>query len=252
MIRSIPLGIYSQRGADVLTYFIKHYIPRDHGVAHYTWRDIIKFEQQPDGEICLQIDTNYWHYHRSSWYSRRTVVDAKNFFIGQIRKYAMIFVDNELRKNKSLHENEKTEDIWNSNCTIPLLQHSYYSVLSDDRNKIPTIGDLKSLIEAMLGRKRMVKHITSDQIVNIIGIKRNPIETEFETARRDEIKRINDTYHNDIGALDSQYYTELKDFKEKLKIKYENLKTKRGQQRASELAAIENIGKNVIVKSLDF
>lgn len=243
MIRSIPLGIYSQRGANILDHFIKHYIPRGRGVAHFTWGDIIKFEQQPDGEICLQIDTKYWYYYKSSWNSRKTVVDAKNFFIGQLRKYAMMFVKAELTKNKSLHENATTEDIWNSKCRIPLLQHSYYSVSLDDRNNIPTIGDLKSLIEAMLGRKRMVKHITSDQIANIIGIKRNPIETEFETAKRDEIKRINDTYHNDIRALDSQYNAELNDFTEKLRTKYKDLKTKRGQQRTSELAAIENIGK---------
>lgn len=243
MIRSIPLGIYSQRGADVLAYFIKHYIPRDRGVAHFTWGDIIKFEQQPDGEICLQIDTNYWYYHRSSWYSRKTVIDAKNFFVGQLRKYAMIFVNNELRKNKSLHENETIEDIWNSNCTIPLLQHSYYSVSFDERNNMPAIGDLKSLIEAMLGRKRMVKHITSDQIANIIGIKRNPIETELETARRDEIKRINDTYHNYMRDLNSRYNDELDNFKKILTIKYDDLKAKREQQRISELAAVENIGK---------
>lgn len=216
---SIPLGIYTIKAKTILENFVYDYLyePESRGVDNYSWdNNVISFSQVPNGEICLNIKKeDDWRVQRSSWRARYNVITAKKFFIYSIEKACKHII-------KCAYNDVKRE--WNINCKTNLDYYQSYAHSGYYKNTHATVGDLKAIFETMLGRKHMIKKITNEQRETLIGHKRNPIETELEIARLDEIKRITNEYKSERQKLDNERQAEYNAFYIKLDKKYDELK----------------------------
>lgn len=236
---SIPLGLYTIKAKTVLENFVYNYLytPNTRGVDSFSWDDnVISFSQEPNGEICLNITYKHdWRIHRSSWRTRYNVTAAKKFFIYSIEKACKRII-------KQARNDVKLE--WNINCKTNLdhyRNYRGYAYTGYYKNTHITMGDLKAIFETMLNRKHMIKKITNEQQETLIGHKRNPLETELEVARLDEIKRITDEYRNERQKLDNERSIEYNDFYTKLDKKYDELKCIAREKYEKKLSELNNM-----------
>lgn len=233
---NIPLGIYTIKAKTVLENFIYNYLynPGSRGVDCYSWDEtVISFSQAPNGEICLNIKKeNDWRIQRSSWRARYNVIIAKKFFIYSIEKACKRII-------KRVYNDVKLE--WNINCKTNLDYYQRYAYSGYYKNTHVTVGDLKAIFETMLGRKHMIKKITNEQRETLIGHKRNPIETELEIARLDEIERITDEYNAERQKLDKERQAEYNTFYAKLDKKYDELKYIAKEKYAKKLSELNSM-----------
>lgn len=232
----IHTNLYTNKAILVLKYFIDQYMRTDYrGVDSYTWvigdsySSCIDIYQEANGEVVLKIECrDIYYFNKSSWRTRiNKPLLARMFFINQFGKKVknlLNYAVEKLEPNKSNSSTEYWKKYWNCACDIQIdatckrwvrssISYSYH-------NLNVTFGDLKAIYEVMLGRKRMLNYITDTQRSELIGKKRNLVETELELSRRSQLKQIKDEYEATNASINSQYNDELRKFKDELNKKY--------------------------------
>lgn len=250
MKKSIPLGIYGNKALDILTAMRLKYFKHAGRTANNTWNsDICNFEQAPDGEISLVINENVWYFRRSSWHSKYTPQARKNFLISRIGKHLNLEIANAARLGKenrifsinSAFTNFPTELAltWESEadaraylnktkCDVGI-KMNYYIDFSKENNctinklDVVTFGEIKFLLDALIGRKRSGRNVSDEMTKAIIGQKRDPLATEMETVRREEIIRLKEELKNKKNSLSGLKYKERKEMEEALNQKYNKM-----------------------------
>ena len=86
--------------------------------------------------------------------------------------------------------------------------------LSTDTIKI-TVSDAYLVYDIWLGRKNVDQKFSKGQFTKMVGQRRDPITTELEIARRQQIKDINEQAAKDIEAARGEMYQKQSDFRKK-------------------------------------
>jgi hypothetical protein len=241
---TIHLGFYTKYSKDILEHFIKTYMYRQGGIATYTYQyEVCNVEQEPDGEVVLKINTNSWQYTRSSWRSRASnMVSMKQFFVGQFVKCIkkqiipdIRYYNNEL---KTIKFDEVESKLWNINC------HEYplkAFVVDDTVYSDITISDLKIMWYAMSGSKQIKKKISNELFNKIIGHARDPIQTEMEITRRNELHKLENERNDKNSELYRLEREERRKMEDEIAKKYEHLRIENNKAYNAKIAELEQM-----------
>ena len=244
----VHLNLYTDYAQNVLDNFAQAFLRGGRGVSEYSWRDgIAKFERTADGEVVLRIcRTNMWIIHRSSWRTRTTVEQVKQFFIGQFFNAIRNGYIRGICTPKSTHLTEDDVDalydkIWDVNCndyTLGMCPHftSRYPMLNN-----VTIGELKLMFKAMRESKNITKNVSDEMFNRVVGIRRDPLQTEMEQARRDEIARLKTEYEQALYDLNRKESKEKDQAREEITNKYNNFRIELRAKHQKELDNLNNM-----------
>ena len=213
MAITIPLGIYSTKSRKFLTWLKNMHFKYENGMGAITWGDdTCNFLQEPDGEIVLKIDKSSWR--RSSWDCRWSTLKSRDYFLSRLMKSYNNAIDvifknlnsdrfcNNRRIPLEIRDKLTSLDIARKHMNSVGCQFYAFEDIAD--SGYITIGELKLLIDVLIGRKRACYHATPEMIASIIGSKRNPLATEMETARREEIQKLNTLFKDKKYALEKE------------------------------------------------
>lgn len=246
MTRTIPLGIYGQQSLNILEAIRLCKFKRGGRTDQVSWHgELCHFNIAPDGEITLTINQSHYNYCRSSWRCRPSVEDAKQFLISRMNKCLVLeerwlfeMRNNEYRIANSIYKyNGITRELlkqFNDESTLrkylnipenkcgfklPSYQIDYTDKNGIDAHEITEIGfsELKLIIDLLIGRKRAGRNATAEMVNGIIGQKRNPLEIEMETARREEIRRLEEERDNEVSRIHSECRKTIDEFEARIK-----------------------------------
>jgi hypothetical protein len=241
---TIHLGFYTKYSKDVLTHFISTYMYRQGGIATYTYLSAVcNVEQEADGEVVLKIDTNNWQYSRSSWRSRASnMVSMKQFFVGQFVKCIkkqlipdIRYYNNEL---KSIEFDEVESRLWNINCHEYTLKSF---AIDDNVYSNVTLSELKIMWYVMTGSKQFKKKISNELFNKIVGHARDPIQTEMEITRRNELCRLINERNDKNSELYRLEREEKRKMENEIENKYERLRKENSKEYDAKIAELEQM-----------
>ena len=241
---TIHLGLYTKYSKDILEHFIKEYMYRQGGIATHTYHDdVCSVEQEPNGEVVLKIDTHNWQYTRSSWRSRASnIISMKQFFVGQFVKCIkkqiipnIRYYNNEL---KSIKFDEVESKLWDINC------HEYplkAFVVDDNKYSNVTISELKIMWYVMSGSKQFKKKISNELFNKIVGHARDPIQTEMETIRRNELCKLENERRDKNSELYILEREEKRKMEDEIAKKYEMLRIENNNTYEAKIAELQQM-----------
>lgn len=241
---TIHLGLYTKYSADILTHFINTYMYRQGGIATYTYHhDVCNVEQEADGEIVLKFDTTNWQYSRSSWRSRASnIISMKQFFVGQFVKCIKKQLIPDIRyyndELKSITYDEIESRLWDINC------HKYplkTFVVDDNEYSDITIAELKIMWYAMTGSKQFKKKISNELFNKIVGHARDPIQTEMEITRRNELCKLENERNNKNVELYRLEREEKRKMEDEIENKYKLLRIENNKEYDAKIAELQQM-----------
>lgn len=241
---TIHLGLYTKYSKDVLTHFISTYMYRQGGIATYTYHNRVCYvEQEPDGEVVLKIDTNDWQYTRSSWRSRASnMVSVKQFFVGQFVKCIKKQIIPDIRyynaELKSITSDEVESKLWDINCNeYPLKAF----VIDDNVYSGVMLSELKIMWYVMAGSKQFKKKISNELFNKIVGHARDPIQTEMEITRRNELCKLENERNDKNAELYRLEREERRKMEDEIAKKYEHLRLENNKAYNAKIAELEQM-----------
>jgi hypothetical protein len=243
----VHLNLYTEYAQNVLHNFAQAFL-RGGGVSEYSWRDgIAKFERMTDGEVVLRIcRTNDWVIRRSSWRTRTTVEQVKQFFIGQFFNAIRYNYINGITIPNGRYptKDERAalyDEIWDVNCSDYTLGMCPNYTRNYPMLNGVTIGELKLMFKAMRGSKNITKNVSEDMFNRVVGIRRDPLQTEMEQARRDEIAKLKAEYEQAIYDLNRKESKEKDQAREEITNKYNNIRIELKAKHQKELDNLNNM-----------
>lgn len=207
--RIIPTGLFSHTAEEILVNFFKH---KSETSTNRMYRNTerVAVKVAPDGEILLEAclkncrdAEGHYHYGSSIWDKNRNNDAKSKEWLAVAIKHHVI-------------DATKSDGNWRRNNTEGVIE-DFATKNEDGTIKfIPTVAWLYCIYDHLLGRKSLEKKYGIDLVKKVIGIRRDPMLTEMETNRRNEVKRINDEFEaakkaaNDKrDRLSSEYYQKL-------------------------------------------
>ena len=107
----------------------------------------------------------------------------------------------------------------------------------------PTVAEAYYVYDALLNRKKIEKRFTEATIKRMHGIQKDPIATEMEIARREEVKRLKDETEQKLRDLEAEKLLKISNYREQLNLEYKILKDKVRMKLEEDLANLEKIAK---------
>ena len=104
-----------------------------------------------------------------------------------------------------------------------------------------TIGELKLMFKAMRESKNITKNVSDEMFNRVVGIRRDPLQTEMEQARRDEIARLKAEYEQAIYDLNRKESKEKDQAREEITNKYNNFRIELRAKHQKELDNLNNM-----------
>lgn len=241
---TIHLGLYTKYSKDILTHIIHTYMYMQGGIATYTYNhNVCMVEQEPDGEVVLKIDTDHWEYTRSSWRCRSSnIVSIKQFFIGQFVKCAKNKLIADIRYYNSTIRSIKFEEavskLWDINYReYPLNEF----VVDDNKYSDITLSELKIMWYAMSGSKQLKKKISNELFNKIVGHARDPIQTEMEITRRNELCKLENERNDKNSELYRLEREERRKMEDEIAKKYAHLRLENNKVYDAKIAELEQM-----------
>lgn len=255
--RIIHTGFYSTEMKNLLDWFFSYLT---NCTNTYENGKVAAVERAPDGEVLISLahhDGRYWTTVYAKKHTDALILDwiawmLKNIACQHIQE---CWRDYTTTNDKKLGIKLAKKALWtrdNDGVVIP--------VLTTDTDYV-SVSDIYFIYESFKGRKNIERKYSNKLIKKWRGEKRDPLATEMEMARREEVERINKEYdmkvfeatpeydytmHNLLNR-NSQAYTELnriiREFKAKCNETVDNLIAER-DRKIEELNAMMYLPKN--------
>lgn len=197
MSTTIHTGFYSDDAFKLFTKFFKESDAGRFGRRASRTADVTTVIQEPDGETVLSYD-----------YSSRSVYSKKHGDVGEILDWIgwmmKCSTHEELgRKGDSKHEAWKRDN------------HHYVVECLSTRSNVDdaafdckvTIADVYYVYDALKNRKNIDKKYSAELVEKWRGKQRDPIATEAERARREEVAKLTKDYDAKIANCSWEGYT---------------------------------------------
>ena len=107
----------------------------------------------------------------------------------------------------------------------------------------PTVAEAYYVYDVLLNRKKIEKRFTEATIKRMHGIQRDPIATEMEIARREEVKRLKAENEQKLRDLENEKLLKISAYRQQLDAEYKILKDEAKKKLEEDLANIEKIAK---------
>lgn len=105
----------------------------------------------------------------------------------------------------------------------------------------PTVAEAYYVYDVLLNRKKIEKRFTEATIKRMHGIQRDPIATEMEIARREEVKRLKAENEQKIRDLENEKLLKISAYHQQLDAEYKILKEEAKKKLEEDLANLEKI-----------
>lgn len=107
----------------------------------------------------------------------------------------------------------------------------------------PTVAEAYYVYDALLNRKKIEKRFTEATIKRMHGIQKDPIATEMEIARREEVKRLKAENEQKLRDLEDEKFGKISAYRQQLDAEYKILKEETKKKLEEDLANLEKIAK---------
>lgn len=209
--KEIHTGLYSEKAFKFLEHMLASQLRfRKCGQIRAQFA-AINIERAPDNEVILTQDPdNRYYYGNSIW--RKPNNEAL--------KWLAIYIKEFTRNSVEIHEDGKDGDdskeiTWardNTREKVKLvIDTSSYSVCDKDifKGKKSSslnvkVGDIYFIYDKFMSRKDLDKKYDTDMIDSYVGQPSDPITTEMEIAKRQDIKALKDKLEQDLNSLDRE------------------------------------------------
>lgn len=177
---------------------------------------LVKVEVEPNGEIVWNISNQSWDYFRSIYEKKRNDNDVRMWLAGMLKTMT-------LREMRRTGINAKQWNRKNTNFIFDAFDTIDTKTGARTKNNI-TVADVYCIYEFLMNRKSFKRHWSTDFIKSIIGAGLDPIATELEVARREEVQRLWIQFQDDINKLNNEQYDEIQRSDEAIRDKYTKMK----------------------------
>ena len=105
----------------------------------------------------------------------------------------------------------------------------------------PTVAEAYYVYDALLNRKKIEKRFSEATIKRMHGIQKDPIATEMEIARREEVKRLKAENEQKLRDLENEKLNKISAYCQQLDAEYMILKQEAKKKLEEDLANLEKI-----------
>lgn len=207
----------------------QHILEKLHYNLDYNWGSnqmsrncrVSTVERQPDGEVTWTIKGDGYSnsYYRSAFSKCANDKEVREWICAYLKGFCMRWW-----KRNGYNDNKN----WARDNDAPFLPFSTPEVTI-------TVKDIYCLYEQLLNRKSFDKRWGHDMVERIIGAQRDPIMTEMEVARREEVANIETEYADKIKKLDNDRYREIERMREEIAAKYRKLQEDLAAEKANKI-----------------
>ena len=177
--------------------------------------DWMNIERNPDNEVVIKlgIDAQNWRY---SWvmstFSKMPVEKFNSWLAGVLKHLVLKDVE---REDKKIWFRDNTEAAYAFN--------GGYSDSEQHKHQC-TVKEIYFVYETLLNRKRREKHWNDEFVKAMVGEQLDPIATELEVTRREEMAKLQSNLKERLDALDQEMYNKIKQMTDKIRAEYSQLK----------------------------
>ena len=177
--------------------------------------DWMNIERNPDNEVVIKlgIDAQNWRY---SWvmstFSKMPVEKFNSWLAGVLKHLVLKDVE---REDKKIWFRDNTEAAYAFN--------GGYSYSEQHKHQF-TVKEIYFVYETLLNRKRREKHWNDEFVKAMVGEQLDPIATELEVTRREEMAKLQSNLKERLDALDQEMYNKIKQMTDKIRAEYSQLK----------------------------
>lgn len=188
-------GLYSDKAAQILTKLYSEMANGEYGGRCAKNAADVKCVREADNEVVIIVDS---HYTRLV-YDRKSSDEKILQWLGWMIKQAAY-------KYFSPREIAPAY-VWkrDSDTIIPEFS-SYNTQTKIDYDIAITVADLYCIYEILSGRKNIERKYNKDLVNSIRGHQRDPLSTEVESTRRQEVASIEKQYKSIIGDCNTDSY----------------------------------------------
>ena len=255
-ITEVHTGLYSDKAFKLLSHIVANQIKTRPWGNIRTQFESMNVERAPDGEVIFTPDPDKKNYYFNRIWSKSS---------NEALKWIAIYIKKFVRNFSSCWVNKKIDDIgWDRDNTHDKVEFvvdmTFYSVNNKKMFKrmfngengkfsvIAPIRDIYFIYDKFMLRKGLDKKYPSKMIDAYVGHPNDPITTEMETAKRQDIKNLEDEFNKDIEALHIEHEKEERiienEYDNKINDLEERFEKKRQARRQKYLDDLESLVKS--------
>lgn len=187
--------LYSDKAEQIFTKLYHEMANGEYGGRCAKNATDVKCVREADNEVVIKVDS---HYTRLI-YDRKSSDEKLLQWLGWMIKQAAY----KYFRTRNL----EPEDVWkrDSDTIIPAFS-SYNSQTKIDYDIAITVADLYCIYEILSGRKNIERKYNKDLVNSIRGHQRDPLSTEVESTRRQEVASIEKQYKTMINDCNKDSY----------------------------------------------
>ena len=225
------------------------------------------FAVEPDGEIVLVKKGNTWR--RTLIEKKKTQTEVRGHIGWMLKEFTIMLAKKQTGMSMSALESpcafdKRCRKIWNRGNMLAIDFESTAVARAfpthDGTDVFPalkgiTVSDLYAIYEVLQNRgEKAVKRYEAARVAELIGTKRDPIQTEMEVARRAEIIKITRDYDKMIRNCQIDTYNfrygedglneatkELRTFYVQLKAKWEKKAAELAEEKKAKLEELDQM-----------
>lgn len=127
-----------------------------------------------------------------------------------------------------------------SGCDWSRTNDTVVSTLSSNDIKV-TVSDAYMVYDHWLNRKKFDTHFSKEHVNSIIGFAKDPVSTEMEVARREEVKRLHRECTDTLLAAEHEMFVKIREFEKKVQSEFNELRSKLTQERDAKIAELDKM-----------
>lgn len=188
-------GLYSDKAEQIFTKLYSEMANCKYGARCAKNAADVKCVREADNEVVIIVDSHY----TPLVYDRKSSDEKLLQWLGWMIKQAAYKYFSTL--------NLVPEDVWkrDSDTIVPAFS-SDDTKTKTDYNIAITVADLYCIYEILSGRKNIERKYNKDLVNSIRGHQRDPLSTEVESTRRQEVASIEKQYKSIIGDCNTDSY----------------------------------------------
>lgn len=127
-----------------------------------------------------------------------------------------------------------------SGCDWSRTNDTVVSTLSSNDIKV-TVSDAYMVYDYWLNRKKFDTSFSKEHVGSVIGFAKDPVSTEMEIARREEVKRLTRECADAIEAARREMYAKIREFEKKASNELNELSAKLTRERDAKLIELNKM-----------
>lgn len=195
--------------------------------------DLMDIERNPDNEVVIKlgIDAKDWSYSwRMSTFSKMPIEKFNSWLAGVLKHLVLKDVEDKDKKEVWSRDNSAVARTFNG---------GYY--LNNPGEYQFTVKEIYFVYETLLNRKRREKHWNDEFVKAMVGEQLDPIATELEVARREEMAKLQSNLKERLDALDKEMYNKIKQMTDKIHTEYYQLKKDATAETENKIKELEDM-----------